>query len=290
MPDVDALRAEYARRKEETTRLAGPLEDIPRRAALLHGLFLDSGGNHVFPLIAAHGALWAYRYFEVGGSLGRLIARRYFYSEKERAYRLGILQEFAEGFRRVNRQVCIDTWTNFHFTREHGRERGAAEVVPPPLLEALNTVHAARAAGRSLSATERRHVFTQSFEWEQELTVAPGVKTAVEQFQCFFMRTLCLKPLVRFAYFPRLQFLLFHNFADKAERIAKGMRAYDLARRAGWPKVKESLRTYGLLPDGFVQSPREYLDRCQPTPAPEGCADRETDGAAGPGRVPSIGC
>src|SRR5262249_34671507 len=106
---------------------------------------------------------------------------------------------------------------------------------------------------------EKRHVFMQSFQWEQELTVAPGVKAAVEQFQCFFMRTLCLKPLVRFAYFPRLQFLLFHNFADKAERIAKGIRAYDLARRAGWSRVQESMRDYGVLPDGFFRSPVEYV-------------------------------
>src|SRR5262245_25140475 len=115
MLDATALQGAYGRIKAEMTELAGGLEEIPRRAARLHGLYQDSGGNHAFPLIAAHGALWAFGFFEVGGSLGRFIARRYFYSARERAYRLGILADFAEGFRRVNRQVCIDTLTNYHF-------------------------------------------------------------------------------------------------------------------------------------------------------------------------------
>ena len=62
--------------------------------------------------IATHGALWAYRYFEVGGWLGRVIANRYFYNAQEKQFRLGLLQSFAEGFRKVNRSVCIDTYTN----------------------------------------------------------------------------------------------------------------------------------------------------------------------------------
>ena len=73
------LREIYGRIRAEMTGLAGGLEEIPRRAALLYGLYLDSGGNHAFPLIAAHGALWAFGFFEVGGSLGRFIARRYFF-------------------------------------------------------------------------------------------------------------------------------------------------------------------------------------------------------------------
>ncbi|MEE3371504.1 MAG: hypothetical protein VX346_19385 [Planctomycetota bacterium] len=56
-------------------------------------------------------------YFEAGGSLGRLVARRYFYSAEERGYRLGILREFSESFRRVNRLICVDTYTNYHFPK-----------------------------------------------------------------------------------------------------------------------------------------------------------------------------
>jgi hypothetical protein len=259
MRDAAALTEAYGRIKVEVTELAGGLEDIPRRAALLHGLYLDSGGNHAFPQIAAHGALWAFGFFEVGGSLGRFIARRYFYNARSRAYRLGILNDFAEDFRRVNRQVCIDTLTNYHFARQHGREPEAVKVVPGELLRALNLIHQARQAGQRLSEDEKREVFRTSFYWEQELTVAPGVLAAVDKFQCRVMRFLCLHPVVRFAYFPRWRYLFFRNFADTHERIAKGLRAYDHARRGGWPHVVGTMKRYGVMPAEFFRDPAAYV-------------------------------
>ena len=257
--DSTALRVEYERIKAEATRLAGGLFDIPRRVVLLYNLYLDSGRNHAFSQMAAHGALWAFRYFEVGGSVGRLIARRYFYNSTERAFRLGLLQQFAEGFRRVNRLVCIDTWTNYHFVKEFGQLSGAEQIVPPSLLDALNRVHHARERGSSLSSTEKRHVFEQSFHCEQEITVAPGVAETVKAFDCPFMLFLCLRPFVRFAYFPRWQYLWFHNFAAKEERIEKGLRAYHYAQRAGWDRVSASMSHYRLMPRRFFQSPVAYL-------------------------------
>ena len=257
MMELEALRGIYDRMKAETTQRVGGLEEIPRRAALLHGLYLDSGGNHTFPQIAAHGALWAYGFFEVGGSLGRFIARRYFYNGRERAYRLGLLQQFAEDFRRVNRQVCIDTLTNYQFARQYGHEPAAATVMPAELLRALKLVHEARAAGERLSEEEKRRVFRTSFYWEQELTVAPGVKEAVEKFRCRVMSFLCLHPVVRFAYFPPWRYLLFRNFADTSERVAKGLQAYDYARRGGWARVVETMRHYGVMPAEFFRDPAE---------------------------------
>jgi hypothetical protein len=250
--DTATLRLERDKLKSEATLLAGDLLDIPRRVSLLYNLYLDSGRNHAFSQIAAHGALWAFRYFEVGGSLGRLIGRRYFYNATERAMRLGLLQEFAEGFRRVNRQVCIDTWTNYHFVAQYGHLPEAAEILPAPLLDALIRVHFARKSGAALSAAEKRRVFEQSFLCEQEVTVAPGVAQAVAGFECRVMKFLCLRPFVRFAYFPGCKHLFFRNFADQQERIAKGMRAYDYAAQAGWPQVAESMRAYGVLPRQFL--------------------------------------
>src|SRR5262249_40470675 len=142
--DTATLRAKYDTIKAEATLLAGDLLDIPRRVIILSNLYLGSGGNHTFSLIAAHGALWAYGYFEVGASLGRLLARRYFHNPTERAYRLKLLQEFAEGFRRVNRLVCIDTYTNYTFAGDYGHLSAAGEILPARLLDALNRVHAAR--------------------------------------------------------------------------------------------------------------------------------------------------
>lgn len=254
-----ALKVEYDRIKAEATRWAGDRLDIPRRVVLLYNLYLDSGRNHAFSQIAAHGALWAFRYFEVGGSIGRLIARRYFYNPRERAFRLGLLEHFAEGFRRVNRLVCIDTWTNYQFAGEYGHLAGAEEIVPPSLLDALNRVHDARKRGISLTAREKRKVFEQSFLCEQELTVAPGVAETVKAFDCPFMLLLCLRPFVRFAYFPRWKYLLFRNFAEKEERIEKGLLAYDYAERGGWDRVSASMRDYRLMPPRFFEAPGACL-------------------------------
>jgi hypothetical protein len=280
--DTTALRAEYDRIKTEATRLAGDLLDIPRRVVLLRNLYLDSGRNHAFSQIALHGALWAFRYFEVGGSVGRLIARRYFYNAAERAFRLDLLEQFAEGFRRVNRLVCIDTWTNYHFVGQYGRLPGAEEIVPPSLLDALNRVHDARKRDISLTPQEKRTVFEQSFHCEQEITVAPGVAETVKAFDCPFMLFLCLRPFVRFAYFPRWQYLFFRNFADKEERIEKGLRAYDYAERAGWDRVSDSMRAYRLMPPRFFEVPAACLADIRATLAPAADEGKSREGSPSP--------
>jgi hypothetical protein len=253
------LQDRYDELKAEATLLSGGLLDIPRRALILHNMYLDSGRNHQFSLIAAHGALWASGYFEAGGTLGRLIARRYFYNPDELAFRLGLLRQFAEDFRKVNRQVCIDTYANYEFVRRFGREPGAGELVAPSLLDALNRVHAARERRKTLPPDEARKVFEQSFQCEQEVTVAPGVEAAVEAFDCKVMRFLCLRPVVRFAYFPSFRYLWFRNFGDKEERIARGMEAYDLGARAGWPRAERSLRYYGVMPTALLDEPERSL-------------------------------
>lgn len=249
------LQAEYDAIKSHAAELAGGLQDIPRRATILHHLYNDSGGNHVFSLIAAHGALWAFRYFETGGSLGRLMSYRYFYNSKERAFRLGLLNSFAEQFREVNRQVCVDTWTNYHFTKRFGAEPGAEKVVPEPLLSALNQVHDASQQGEELSAEAKREVFSASFQCEQEITVAPGVKQAVAGFDCPILKILILRPLVRFSYFPRTRFFFFKDFSNTDERIEKGVQAFQFAAGAGWNRVVQSMQQYRVLPSDYFENP-----------------------------------
>lgn len=256
---LESLQDRYREYLAEGSRLAGGVLEIPRRVAILQHLYQDSGGNHLFPLIAAHGALWAFGYFEMGGSLGRLIATRYFYNSTERIYRLGILREFAEKFRKVNRQVTIDAYANYHFTRELGEHADAERIVPADLLESLNQIHAARRAGRELSPEQQRDTFQQSFLWEQEVTVAAGVQEAIQGFQCRIMQFLCLRPLVRFAYFPMFRYLLFRDFGNKEERIEKGLRAFDLAQRAGPQRVQETLLLYGHMPRRFLADPLGFL-------------------------------
>jgi len=60
------LTASYRALQAEAVQLAGKLTDLSQRATVYHHLFQASGGNHCFPLIAAHGALWAGRHFRTG--------------------------------------------------------------------------------------------------------------------------------------------------------------------------------------------------------------------------------
>lgn len=266
------LREEYNTIHDASERIAGELSDIPRRAAVLLTLYEHSGGLHHFPLMAAHGALWASGYFERGGAMGRLIARRYFYNRHEMAFRIGILEDFAAAFRRVNRQVCVDTVTNYRFVERFGEREEAAECVPSDLLGALNRLHHARRKQRSLSAAEARQIFETSFQCEQEVTVAPGVRDAVAQFECRVMKFLCLHPVVRFAYFPRWRYLFFRDFARQQERIRKGQLAYRIGQKRGWKHVLDALyhyRTHPLTLTGPPESRFSELETHSSSHPPE---------------------
>lgn len=253
-----ALTREYETIREHAERLAGGPGDIPQRVALLHGIFVDSGGNHVFPEVALHGALWAYSFYERRGAVSRAIACRYFYDADERARRSYMLFRFSQGFKEANRSVFVDTYANYVFAKRHGDDPGADEVLAPPLLEALNRVHKARRAGTQLGERDRAEVFETALLYEQEQTVGPKVLEEVARFDCPVLSAIVLRPVVRFAYFPRTTYLAFRNFGDTNERIDKAVRSLKLAERAGWPRVSRLIARAGVLPERFAHNPLDY--------------------------------
>jgi hypothetical protein len=244
--------------RHEATILAGAPEDICQRAMLLHQIYIDSGGNHSFPEIAAHGALWALGFFEATGSLGKIISYRYVLNREEMSLRHGMLQTFSDGFKSANRSVFIDTYSNFYFTRELDEPSSADELIEPELVNALFEIHSANRRGRKLDAGHRRDLFERVLDWEQRTTVAPKVDEEVQKFDCPILRALVLKPAVRFSYFPRWKYLYFRNFNNTEERIRKAHISFDLAERCGWPGVFSALETYKALPAGFFRDPAGY--------------------------------
>lgn len=251
----------YVALRARATQLAGEPGDIPRRAMLHHHLYRDSRGNHVFPLVALHGALWARGFFETTGRLGEALRLRYFYSARERRARMAMLGGFAEGFKRVNRQVFVDTFTNYFYTKQYGEHPAAPGVLHPDLFAALTRMHGAARAGGALEPAQKLHLFTQALRYEQEVTVAPGVQAEVGKFDCPVLRFLCLRPLVRFAYFPRGTYFFFNNFADTSERITKAVKSYTLAERAGWDAVEHAMRRYGVLPADYWDDPAHCVQQ-----------------------------
>lgn len=254
---LDELRKAFEDLQADALRLAGRLNDLSQRATVYHHVFKESGGNHIFPLIAAHGALWARSWFSFGMKLGKVLSWQYAFNAETRRDKLSKLEEFANAFRDINRRVCVDVYANFHFTKCYGKHPEASKVVPVDLLKALNRIHAANEAGIELTDDERREVFATHFLAEQQHIVGPTIEKAVAEFDWPLLRTLALRPVVRFAYFRRR--FLFRNFANKGERIEKGLVAFDTAAAAGWINVEQDLRKYDVLPEQFFAKPIEYF-------------------------------
>ncbi len=242
-----SLRAAYDAIAAEARRQAGAPGDILLRVLAHRAIYLDSNGNHAFPLIALHGALWGHDFFEVTGTLGEIISYRYFLDADERRKRHGMLDAFAEGFKAVNREVFVDTYTNYFFTKLYGRAKGAEALVHPELLDALNEIHAARERGAVLDDARKRSAFAKALAFEQEVTVAPGIAAELAKFDCPILRALCMKPSVRFSYFPILRRFYFRDFSNKEERIDRALRAFDIAVHRGWGAVLDATHGYRLV-------------------------------------------
>jgi len=249
---VDFLRG-------EATALAGNIGALTQRATVYHHMFQHSGRNHTFPLLAAHGALWAKGYFQAGIRFGSAAAWGQAILGDDREDLIRRLNKFANDFRDINRRVCVETYFIYHLTADRRLADVAGNVVPPHLLEQMTRCHAARRANRALSDSERRSLFTAFFLWEQEHIVGPAVERAFEEFSWPLVKALALRPRIRFAYFPRHAPLVFSNFADKDERIERGLAAFDLATMAGWESVEAALGCYGLMPSEFNADPARYF-------------------------------
>lgn len=253
------LQTAYDQLKNEATRLAGGLTDLSQRATVYHHIYRASGGNHVFPLIAAHGALWAGGYFRFALKLGRALSWQYGFQPRLRRRRLEQLHQFADAFRNVNRQVCVDTYLCYHLTERFGDHAGLADFVPANLIDAYRLLHAARREDRTLSNVEKKAVFEAHFRHEQRTIVGETIRKAVAEFDWPVVKFLALRPPVRFAYFPNGSRLLFRNFADQDERITKGYSAFEMGSQVGWHRVEQALADYRTLPAAFFAGPVEYF-------------------------------
>ena len=233
-----------------------------QRASVYHHLYAHSGGNHSFPLLAAHGALWASGYFRAGMRFGSLVATgRGILGDNSEAL-MRNLTEFAEAFRDINRRVCVETFFIYKLTAAVSLAEVAERHVPPNLLAEMDRCHHARRNNRTLSATERRGLFEAFFHWEQAHIVGPAIHSAFAAFNWPLIRRMALTPKIRFAYFGGKP-LAFRDFSDTDERIEKGIAAFDRASKHGWSKVEQALDDYSVMPDAFMIDPSAFFSAVQ---------------------------
>lgn len=254
-----SLLRDHRRIHQEATLLAGAITDLAQRASVYHHLYQTSGGRNVFPLIAAHGALWGAGYFALGMKVGALLSASFLFSPDVRRDKLRQLHAFADAFREINRQVCVEAYTAYHFSRLHGEKPAAERYVQPRLLAALNRCHRAQALDAPLPRPARRELFEAFFLWEQACIVGPAVEQALAALDWPLIRQIALRPRIRFAYFASSRDMRFSDFASTAERIEKGLRAYERAEQTGLRQVEAALNRYGVLPTAFPRNSAEHF-------------------------------
>jgi len=241
------IAQDHTRIRAEATRLAGRPQDLVQRAQVYLHLYRHSDGRHVFPLLAAHGALWGAGHFRRGQMLAQILSL----GASERAAKLTRLADFAHAFKDINRRVCIETYTTYHLTALHGAQGAIAVGIAPKLAHALAACHNADTFG-----PEQTHaLFTAFFEWEQDNVVQDALNDARAKLDWPLMEPITMRPPIRFAYFRGADVLWFRRFHDKSERISKGQRAFALGQQQGWHRVEAALNSYGILPDQVMQRP-----------------------------------
>jgi hypothetical protein len=263
--NADDLSAAYRQFHDEGTRLAGGLSDLAQRAAVYHHVYYDSGRNHIFPLIAAHGALWARGHFAFGKNLAWWLSWQYGYDESLRQRQLDAVEAFANTLRDINRRVCADTYASYHFTARFGGHPDAARIVSPSLLEVLNQVHAARRSGRELTSGQKQAVFEAHFLNEQEYVVGPTIAQGTAELAWPLVKWIALRPTIRFAYFPAGEQLCFRDFSNREERVRNGLRAFRFAAQVGWNETAAALRDYAILPAEFFVDERRHFNALKQT-------------------------
>lgn len=236
---------EYFRNKGYA--LAGGLGDLQQRAGVYHGMYEDSGKRNVFPLIAAHGALWAAGYFRKGMLGGWLLSLPYLLAPSVRRARLRSVAAFADKFRDINRRVCAESYAIFHYTRRFGGTAFIRGVIGHAFTDILCECHLSCQCDMEFPKAQREKLFSAFFHWEQEHIVAPFVSEAFAQFDWPAIKYLALRPRINFAYFGKSFIVQFANFASQEERIRHGLQAYRRAEEVGLDHVERSVASYQVL-------------------------------------------
>lgn len=253
------LSKAHQRIRQDAVALAGDHQNVVNRSLLMHSLYLDSKGNCTFPELVAHGGLFSKPLFESpDNGLGRIL---YFaYSRARREKKLEKLRAMCQKFLEGNRNIFIEAYTAYYFSKLFGKEAQAKEFVEPALLAELNKAHQATEEGRQLSEPEKRQLFKVYLQWEQKDLVAPFIQEAFNAPDLFLLKWWVKRPWVKLAYFSTGEIVHYRNLNNLQERIRQGLKIYEKAVKAGWEEVSNSLNRYTAVPKTMVQRSQHIID------------------------------
>jgi hypothetical protein len=208
---------------------AGPLPSLRMRARGYLDLYHASNGTCRFALVAAHGALWASWYL-VCAKLAAAV-----FAITDPSVRLSPVKRYREFaayvvvLKDINKLVMVETFVLVHIIQELGPEFAIQKGIPADLAKD----YAAAISGDARSPEGLRDLYHRHFQWEQDRVVSSKLDDAFAAFSWPFMKGLCERPWVWFSYFRTGQSLNFRSFTDQAERVEKGLIAYDRAENFG---------------------------------------------------------
>lgn len=249
--------AAYAAMRKEGYLAAGELGDLNRRASVYRQMYLDSGKRSVFPLIAAHGALWASGYFRQGHLGGLVLSLGYLLTPGRRRAKLVSLAQFADRFRDINRRVCAESYAIYHYTKRYGGDDFIRDVIGDAFADSLCECHASNRNNTLYGPALREKLFLAFFNWEQEQIVSPAVSAAFDEFDWGIVKYLARRTVLTFTYLGKNAGIRFNDFSSAEERLERGLQVYRRAEDMGLDDVERALDRYKRIP-----APRIAQARC----------------------------
>ncbi|MES2320382.1 MAG: hypothetical protein V4631_23135 [Pseudomonadota bacterium] len=234
----------YEALREHGYALAGDLGDLKRRARMYQQMYRDSGKRSVFPLIAAHGALWALAYFKQGRLGAMILSLPYLLTPALRREKLASVAVFADRFREINRRVCAESYAIYHYTKRYGGSASIRSVIGDDFADTLCECHASNKADTDYPQALREKLFLAFFHWEQAHIVGPAVIEAFDDFDWDFVKYLAKRTRLDFTYFGKDFGVKFTNFSSVEERISRGLLVYHRAEEVGLDHAEDALSFY----------------------------------------------
>lgn len=238
----------YANLREIGYVVAGAPGDLVGRACVYREMYVESGHRNVFPLIAAHGSLWAVGFFRKGMLGAQILSLPWLLVRGARAEKLRCVAAFADRFRQINRSICAEAYAIYHYTKYYGGDSFIRAEIGDAFTDLLCACHTSVKANTHFPQAMRERLFNAFLHWEQERIVAPALVSAFAELDWDVITYLAMRLKVDMAYLGRQFHLRFQNFASKKERLEQGMKAYRRAEAVGLPRVMESLGDYDLMP------------------------------------------
>ena len=155
---------------------------------------------------------------------------------------------YVRDIKEINRQVMIEAYTSLYLYRSCGDAACAELNFSERLSLQFRQRYGAASADFEPSPAADRDFYETFFRWEQQKVVGPAVDDALSKFNWPFMNALSRRPWVWFSYFRIGRALIFRDFADKEERVAKGLSAFDWAAAKGWDVIERNCTKNPFLP------------------------------------------